>query len=133
MFTRHLLLDHVQFTLVHGPNIPCSYAILFFTALAFHHQTHPQLGMLSTLAHLFILSVAISPFSPVAYWTPTDLGGHLSVSYHFAFSPFHTVHGVLEARILKWFVIPFSSGPRFVRTLHCDLCIFPKCHVVGII
>ena len=24
--------------------------------------------------------------------------------------PFHTVHGVLKARILKWFSIPFSSG-----------------------
>ena len=35
--------------------------------------------------------------------------------------PFHTVHGVLKARILKWFAIPFSSGPRFVRTLHHDL------------
>ena len=34
--------------------------------------------------------------------------------------PFHTVHGVLKARILKWFAIPFSSGPRFVRTLHHD-------------
>ena len=33
---------------------------------------------------------------------------------------FHTVHGVLKARILKWFAIPFSSGPRFVRTLHRD-------------
>ena len=30
------------------------------------------------------------------------------------FLPFHTVHGVLKARILKWFVIPFSSGPHFV-------------------
>ena len=29
--------------------------------------------------------------------------------------PFHTAHGVLRARILKWFVIPFSSGP------HCEL------------
>ena len=29
---------------------------------------------------------------------------------------FHTVHGVLKARILKWFVIPFSSGPHFVGT-----------------
>ena len=29
--------------------------------------------------------------------------------------PFHTVHGVLKARILKWFAIPFSTGPRFVR------------------
>ena len=27
----------------------------------------------------------------------------------------HTVHGVLKARILKWFAMPFSSGPRFVR------------------
>ena len=36
------------------------------------------------------------------------------------FLPFHAVHGVLKARILKWFAIPFSSGPRFVRTLHYD-------------
>ena len=35
--------------------------------------------------------------------------------------PFHTVDGVLKAKILKWFAIPFSSGPRFVRTLHHDL------------
>ena len=33
---------------------------------------------------------------------------------------FHTVHGVLEAGILKWFAIPFSSGPHFVRPLHHD-------------
>ena len=33
-------------------------------------------------------------------------------------SLFHTVYGVLMARILKWFAIPFSSGPRSVRTLH---------------
>ena len=56
-------------------------------------------------------------FSTVAYWAPTDLGVHLSVSYLFAF---HTVHGVLKARILMWFAIPFSSGPYFVRTLHHD-------------
>ena len=36
------------------------------------------------------------------------------MSYLFAF---HTVHGVLKESILKWFSIPFSSGPRFVRTL----------------
>ena len=29
-------------------------------------------------------------------------------------------HGVLEARILEWFAIPFSSGPHFVRILHYD-------------
>ena len=42
---------------------------------------------------------------------------HLSLSYLFAF---HTVHGFLKPRILKWFAIPFSSGPRFVRTLCHD-------------
>ena len=36
------------------------------------------------------------------------------------FLPFHTVHGVLKARIPKWFAIPFFSGPHFVRTLHHD-------------
>ena len=37
--------------------------------------------------------------------------------------PFPTVHGVLKARILKWFSIPFSSGPHSVRPLHHDLSI----------
>ena len=27
------------------------------------------------------------------------------------------------ARILWWFAIPSSSGPRFVRTLHYDLSV----------
>ena len=44
--------------------------------------------------------------SPVAYWAPTNLGSS-------SFSvPFHTVHGALKARILKWFAILFSSGPH---------------------
>ena len=33
------------------------------------------------------------------------------------FLPFHTVHGVLKARTLKWFAIPLSSGPHSVRHL----------------
>ena len=38
---------------------------------------------------------------------------------HHIFLTFHTgVHGVFKKRILKWFAIPFSSGPHFVRTLH---------------
>ena len=40
--------------------------------------------------------------------------------YASVFLPFHTVHGVLKARMLKQFAIPFSSGPHFVRTLHQD-------------
>ena len=38
--------------------------------------------------------------------------------------PFHTVHGVLKARILKWFAIPFSRRPCCVRILHHDLSVF---------
>ena len=34
--------------------------------------------------------------------------------------PVTTVPGVLKARILKWFAIPFSSGPHSVRPLHHD-------------
>ena len=45
-------------------------------------------------------------------------GVPLSISYHFAFS---YCSGVLKARILKWFAIPFSSGPHSVRPLHHDL------------
>ena len=44
-------------------------------------------------------------------------GVPLSVSYHFAFS----YCSVLKARILKWFAIPFFSGPHYVRSLHHDL------------
>ena len=36
------------------------------------------------------------------------------------FLPFYTVHGVLKARILKLFAIPFSNEPYFVRILHHD-------------
>jgi len=34
--------------------------------------------------------------------------------------PFHTVHVILKARILKWFAIPFSSGPHLSLTTNLD-------------
>ena len=55
--------------------------------------------------------------SPVAYWVPSDQG---SSPFSVKSLPFHTVHGILKARILKWFAILFSGGPRFVRILHHD-------------
>ena len=64
---------------------------------------------------LFTLSGAISLLFPSSILdTYRRWGGeaHLLASY---LLPFHTVHGVLEARILKWFAIPLSSGPHFVR------------------
>ena len=36
---------------------------------------------------------------------------------------FHVLCGVLQARLLEWVAISFSSGPCFVRTLHCDLSV----------
>ena len=57
-------------------------------------------------------------WSPVAYGAPIDLG---SPSFSIPIIlPFHIVHGVLKGRILKWFAIPFSSGPHSVRPLHHD-------------
>ena len=69
--------------------------------------------------HPFILSGATSPLI-----SSSILGTYWPGEFIFQcpiFLPFHTVHGVLKARILTWFAIPFSSGPRFdtVRTLFC--------------
>ena len=36
------------------------------------------------------------------------------------FCLFILLHRVLSARILQWVALPSSSGPSFVRTLHCD-------------
>ena len=73
--------------------------------------------------HLFIFSGVISPLISCSI-----LGVHLQCPI---FLPFHTVHGVLKARILKWFAISLSSGPHFVRTLHHDLSIWVALHRVA--
>ena len=112
-FTVAISFDHFQLALIHGPDIPGSYAILLFTAsnlASITSHIHNWVLVLLWL-HPFIFLELFLHWSPVAYWAPTDLGAHLSVSYPFAF---HTVHGVLKAKILKWFAIPFSSGPHFV-------------------
>ena len=75
-----------------------------------------------------ILSGVISPLtsnSILGIYGPGGLIFQCSI-----FLPVHTVHGVLKSRILKWFAIPFSSGPRFVTTLHHDPSVLsdPKWH-----
>ena len=113
-------VNHFQFALIRGPNIPVSYAILLFTASDLASITsHVHNWVLFLLwLHLFILSVVItllissnilSTYPPVAFTFQCPI-----------ILPFHTFHGVHKARILKWFAIPFSSGPLFVRTLHHD-------------
>ena len=71
--------------------------------------------------HPFILSGVISPLissSILGTCQPGEIIFQCPI-----FLPFHTVHGVLQARILKRFAIPFSSGPYFVRPLHHDLSV----------
>ena len=116
----HLLFDHFQFALIHGPNIPGSYVLVLFTALDLAFITshiHNWVLFLLWLC-LFILSGVISPLI-----SSSILGTYRPGKFIFQcpiFLPFHTVHGVLKARILKWFAIPFSSGPHSVRPLHHD-------------
>ena len=92
----HLLFDHLQFTLIHGPNIPSPYAMVFFTASDFtfitryNHNWAPFLLWLN----LFILSVAISSLLILGTYWP---GGFIFQCH--IFLPFHPVHGVLKTRI----------------------------------
>ena len=120
MFTHHLLFDHFQFALIHGPNIPGSYAILLFTALNPSAITSPIYNWVLVLLwlHPFFLSGVIFPLissSILGPYQPGEFIFHCPI-----FLPFHTVHGVLKARILKWFAFPFSHGPHSVRPLHHD-------------
>ena len=101
-------------------NIPGSYAILLFTASDLASITsHIHNWVLFLLwLHPFILSEVISPLI-----SSSVLGTYRRGEFLFQYPiilPFHTVHGVLKARILKWFAIPFSSGPHSVRSLHHD-------------
>ena len=108
-FTLAISFDHFQFALIHGPNIPGSYVILVFTVLNIASITsHIHNWMLFLLwLHLFLLSGVISPliFSSIL---GTYRPGEFIFQYPI-FLPFHTVHGVLKVRILKWFAIPFSN------------------------
>ena len=90
-----------------------------------HHQSHPQLGVFLFVCLfvllwfcLFILpvvfSLLISGRILGTYWP----GKFIFQCLIFLFFP--TVHGIFKARTLKWFAIPFSSRPCFVRTLHHD-------------
>ena len=72
--------------------------------LYFQYQSYLQLGVVFALTQLLHSFGVISPLfssSMLGTYQPGEL----------IFLPFHTVHGVLVARILNWFSIPFSSGP----------------------
>ena len=95
-------------------------AILLFTAsdhASITSHIHSWVLFLLWL-HPFILSGVIYPLI-----SSSILGTYRPREFLFQYPiilPFHTVHGVLKARILKWFAIPFSSGPHSVRSFHHD-------------
>ena len=82
------MLDHIQYILIHGPNLPGSYAVLLFIALVLF-----SLPDTSTTKHHFSFGPADSFFleliviafctCPVAYWTPFNLGGSSSGVIYF--------------------------------------------------
>ena len=112
------------------PHIPGSYAILLFTVMdsaSITSHIHSWVLFLLWLC-LFIFSGVSSPLissSILGTYLPGEFVFQCPISL-----PFHTVHGVLKARMLKWFVNSFSSGLCFVRTLHHNLSDLggPICH-----
>ena len=119
-FTLAISFDHFQFALIHAPNIPGSYAILLFTAsdLAFITSNIHNWVFFLLWLHPFILSGVISPLilnSNLDNYWPGEFISQLPIIL-----PLYMVHGSLKARILKWFAIPFSSGPHSVRPLYHD-------------
>ena len=96
---------------------PMQYCSLYYRTLLLSPVTYTS-GFCFCFGSLFILPRVISPLisnSMLGTYKPREFMFQCSI-----FLPFHTVHGVLKARILKWFTIPFSSGPHFFRTLHHD-------------
>ena len=116
-----MLIRHVYGGPEHGPlhtlllPLPGPLA-LYSIGLYFHHQSHPQLGVVFALAPSLQSFWSYSPLI-----AGSIVGTHRSGDFIFQcpiFLPFHTVS--FETRILTWFAIPFSSGPHFLRTLHHD-------------
>ena len=96
---------------------PLSQVTSLLTLGAKHNQRQEMFFCLQCKARYFwpftIFPRTFSFYGYFALRFPTIFQCHI-------FLPFHTVHGVLKARIPKWFAIPFFSGPHFVRTLHHD-------------
>ena len=107
MHSCHLLFDHFQFALIHGPDIPGSYAILLFTALDLNSIT-----VTSTTGYCFCFGPSLHSFwsyfstdLSVAYWAPTDLGS--SSSSILSFCLFILFMGF--SRQEYWSGLPFPS------------------------
>ena len=91
-FTLAISFDHFQFALIHGPNVPGSYAILLFTPSELASITSPIHNWVLFLLwlHPFILSGVISPLISRSILGTFRPGEFLFQSP--IILPFHTVH-----------------------------------------
>ena len=92
--------------------VPMQYCYLQHQALLLSPVTSTTWILFFLWLYPFIVSRIVSPLI-----SSNILGIYWSGKFLFQYSiifPFHTVHGVLKARILKWFAIPFSSGPHYM-------------------
>ena len=116
-------------------NLPWLMDLTFQVPLQFCSSQHWTLlpsSVTSTTVCIFSLAPSLHSFWSISpLFSSSILGTYWPGEFIFQcrnFLPFYTVHGVLKARILKWFVIPFLSGPHFVRSLHHDPFIWVSLH-----
>ena len=116
MSTLTLVISYFQFALIHGPDIPGSYAILLFTALDLASITsHIHKWVLFLLwLHPFILSGVISPLissSILGTYRPGEFLYHFTFSYCSWSSQGKNTEVVCHS-LLQWTTFCQTSPPR---------------------
>ena len=109
MFTLAISFDHFQFALIHGPNIPGSYAILLFTASELASITSHIHNWVYCFCFGCVSSFFLELFlhwSLVAYWAPTNLGSSSFIVLSFCL--FILFMGL--SRQEYWSCLPFPSS-----------------------
>ena len=105
-----LITSNLSCFIPSAPNIPSSYAILFFTAFDFTSITSHIYNWVFCFGSLssFFMQLYLH-WSPVAYWHLPTWGVHLSVSYLFVF---YIVMGF--SRQEYWSGLPFPSPGDYI-------------------
>ena len=93
--------------------VPMQYCFLQHRT-CFFHQSHPQMGIFFALApslHSFGVFSPLFSSSILGTYQP----GEFIFQCHIFFLFSHYPLGSQGSQFLKWFAIPFSSGPCFVK------------------